>query len=289
MNAQIIDGKAIASKYLQQIGAQVELLKTKHNIHPKLAIVFVGENHASQIYIKNKERAGVACGIEVQILHFVSDVSQRELEEVIVGLNEDCSIHGIIIQMPLPARIDASILSLVDAKKDVDGFSYLNSALLYHGMPGLVPCTALGVIKLIESQNIAIASRRVAIVGRSNIVGKPLFHLFLQRNATPTLCHSHTQNLSDITSQADILVAACGAIGMIGAQHVKPGCVVIDVGINRSDDGKLMGDVEFDSVCKKASFITPVPGGVGPMTVAMLMHNVTLATYMQSNLDDVTI
>jgi len=233
----------------------------------------VGENPASQVYVRNKENGCIKAGIRSTVIRLPEDCSQEELEKTVVSLNEDESVHGILVQLPLPKGLnEESVLRLIDPNKDVDGFHAMNSGRLMNGQPGFVPCTPLGVMKLLKNYGIDPNGKHAVVIGRSNIVGKPMAMLLLQANATVTICHSRTQNLSEITRQADILVAAVGRANFVTADMVKPGAAVIDVGINRVD-GKIVGDVDFDAVSEVAGYITPVPGGVGQMTIAMLLSN----------------
>lgn len=236
-------------------------------------MVLVGENPASQVYVRNKENGCIKAGIRSTVIRLEESCTQEELEKTVSSLNEDASVHGILVQLPLPKHLDeARVLRLIDPDKDVDGFHAMNSGRLMNGQQGFVPCTPLGVMKLLESYGINPAGKHAVVIGRSNIVGKPMAMLLLQANATVTICHSRTQNLAEITRQADILVAAVGRANFVTADMVKPGAAVIDVGINRVD-GKIVGDVDFDAVSEVAGHITPVPGGVGQMTIAMLLSN----------------
>ena len=272
MAATLIDGRAVAKAFKEEI-AQRTAKMIAGGITPHLAVVLVGENPASQVYVRNKENGCIKAGMRSTVIRLNEDCSQEELEKTVIGLNEDESVHGILVQLPLPKALDeARVLRLINPDKDVDGFHAMNSGRLMNGQPGFVPCTPLGVMKLLESYGIDPTGKHAVVNGRSNIVGKPMAMLLLQANATVTVCHSRTQNLAEITKQADILVAAVGRANFVTADMVKPGAAVIDVGINRVD-GKLVGDVDFDAVGEVAGYITPVPGGVGQMTIAMLLAN----------------
>ena len=272
MAATLIDGRAVAKAFKEEIAEKTAQM-IGNGIHPHLAVVLVGENPASQVYVRNKENGCIKAGIRSTVIRLEESCTQEELEKTVVSLNEDASVHGILVQLPLPKHLDeARVLRLIDPDKDVDGFHAMNSGRLMNGQPGFVPCTPLGVMKLLESYGINPAGKHAVIIGRSNIVGKPMAMLLLQANATVTVCHSRTQNLAEITRQADILVAAVGRANFVTADMVKPGAAVIDVGINRVD-GKIVGDVDFDAVSEVAGHITPVPGGVGQMTIAMLLAN----------------
>jgi len=272
MAATLIDGRAVAKAFKEEI-AEKTVQMIEKGIHPHLAVVLVGENPASQVYVRNKENGCIKAGIRSTVIRLPEDCSQEELEKTVVSLNEDESVHGILVQLPLPKGLnEESVLRLIDPNKDVDGFHAMNSGRLMNGQPGFVPCTPLGVMKLLKNYGIDPNGKHAVVIGRSNIVGKPMAMLLLQANATVTICHSRTQNLSEITRQADILVAAVGRASFVTADMVKPGAAVIDVGINRVD-GKIVGDVDFDAVSEVAGYITPVPGGVGQMTIAMLLSN----------------
>ena len=272
MAATLIDGRAVAKAFKDEI-AQKTAAMIAQGIQPHLAVVLVGENPASQVYVRNKENGCIKAGIRSTVIRLAEDCSQEKLENTVTALNEDASVHGILVQLPLPKGLDeARVLRLIDPDKDVDGFHAINSGRLMNGQPGFVPCTPLGVMKLLESYDIDPCGKHAVVIGRSNIVGKPMAMLLLAANATVTVCHSRTQNLAEITRQADILVAAVGRANFVTADMVKPGAAVIDVGINRVD-GKIVGDVDFDAVSEVAGHITPVPGGVGQMTIAMLLAN----------------
>lgn len=271
MSAVMMDGRALAKDWKEKITKQANNLILE-GIIPHLAVVLVGENPASQTYVRNKETACKKAGIRSMVIRLDEDCTQQALEDVVRSLNQDVSVHGILVQLPLPGHLDESrVLELIDPNKDVDGFHAMNSGRLMNGQPSFVPCTPLGVIKLLEAYNIPIAGKHAVIIGRSNIVGKPMAMLLLAKDATVTICHSKTQNLPDIARQADILVAAVGRPGFVTVDMVKPGATVIDVGINRVD-GQIVGDVAPE-VAEIAGYLTPVPGGVGQMTIAMLLAN----------------
>jgi methylenetetrahydrofolate dehydrogenase (NADP+)/methenyltetrahydrofolate cyclohydrolase len=273
MTASIIDGKATAERLRARFRVQADAL-TSRGHQPGLAVLLVGDNPASQVYVRNKVAACAAAGFHSENILLTADTPQAHIIERIRALNADPRIHGILVQLPLPAGIDeAAVLATVAAHKDVDGFHIENVGALAQGSPRFVPCTPKGVMVLLEQSGIAVRGQEAVVVGRSNIVGKPMGRLLLAADATVTLCHSRTRDLAFHTRRADILVAAIGRPNMITRDMVKPGAVVIDVGINRLPDGKLCGDVEFAGVREVASWITPVPGGVGPMTIAMLLAN----------------
>ena len=272
MAATLIDGRAVAKAFKEEIAQRTQAMIAQ-GVTPHLAVVLVGEDPASQVYVRNKENGCIKAGIRSTVIRLEEDCTQQELEETVKRLNADASVDGILVQLPLPKHLDeASVLRLIDPDKDVDGFHAMNSGRLMNGQPGFVPCTPLGVMKLLEAYGIDPAGKHAVVIGRSNIVGKPMAMLLLRANATVTICHSRTQNLAEITRQADILVAAVGRANFVTADMVKPGAAVIDVGINRVD-GKIVGDVDFDAVSGVAGYITPVPGGVGQMTIAMLLAN----------------
>ncbi len=273
MKARTIDGKAIAAGIATENALRAARLRDKGTV-PGLAVVIVGEDAASRVYVRNKalacERAGVASWVHAM----PADTPQARLVGFLRELNADPSVHGILVQLPLPRTIDArAVIEAIDPAKDVDGFHYRNVGALVVGEPAFYPCTPWGVMKMLEHEGIAVEGLHAVVVGRSTIVGKPMALMLLNASATVTVCHSRTRDLGAITRQADLLVAATGRARMIGADMVKPGAVVIDVGINRLPDGKLCGDVDHDAVARVASRLTPVPGGVGPMTIAMLVAN----------------
>lgn len=277
MTAKIIDGKAIAEQVILKVKDRVETLK-KSGITPGLTVVLVGDDPASQTYVGSKEKTSKRLGMDSTVLTRPSTVTEQELLELIENLNNDESVHGILIQLPLPGHIDENkVLQAIHPDKDVDGFHPLNVGKLLLNQHGFIPCTPFGVIQLLDYAAIPIEGKHAVIVGRSNIVGKPMGQLLLNRHATVTYTHSRTEDLASYTKQADILIVATGQPLMITAEHVKPGAAVIDVGIHRNSDGRLSGDVDFHSVKSVAGAITPVPGGVGPMTIAMLMENTCLS------------
>ena len=272
MAAIIMDGRSVAAR-LKETAAQEALALAQNGMMPHLAVVLVGENAASQVYVRNKENACKKAGIRSIVLRLPENCTQAELEDAVRALNEDASVHGILVQLPLPDHLDeAAVLRLIDPDKDVDGFHAMNSGRLMNGQRGFVPCTPLGVMRMLEAYGIPVRGKHAVVIGRSNIVGKPMAMLLLAADATVTICHSKTENLAQIARQADILVAAVGRPRFVTADMVKPGATVIDVGINRVD-GAIVGDVDFDGVSEVAGYLTPVPGGVGQMTIAMLLAN----------------
>lgn len=287
MSAQIIDGKLISQNIKDELKEKTALLKEK-GIEVTLAVILVGEDPASQVYVRNKKKACEYIGYRSLSYELPKETSQEELLKLIDELNNRKDVDGILVQMPLPSQIDEkTVIDAISPDKDVDGFHPMNVGALCIGEKGFVSCTPAGVIQLLKrgcDGKIEISGKECVIVGRSNIVGKPMALLMLRENATVTVAHSRTQNLKEVCQRADILIAAVGKAGMITADHVKEGAVVIDVGINRNADGKLCGDVLYDEVSKKASAITPVPGGVGPMTIAMLMNNCYEAALMHNSI-----
>jgi methylenetetrahydrofolate dehydrogenase (NADP+)/methenyltetrahydrofolate cyclohydrolase len=276
MAAQIIDGKEVAKITYKQLKARTASLR-EQGITPGLTVIIVGENPASQTYVASKEKRALKLGWNSEVIRLPESAGQQELCEIIDRLNADESVDGILVQLPLPKHInELEVLERISPAKDVDGFHIINSGKLIAGLDCFVPCTPKGVIKLIDSTGVDIAGKNAVVIGRSLIVGKPAALLLTARNATVTLCHSKTDNLADYTRRADIVVAAIGKPKFVTADMIKEGAVVIDVGINRVD-GELCGDVDFDSVKEKAGYITPVPGGVGQMTIAMLMENTVIA------------
>lgn len=277
MSAAIIDGKKLAAAVKAEAAAEVQQLK-EQGVVPCLAVLLVGEDPASQVYVRGKANDCAECGIESRVIRLDAATTQEELLAQIEALAADDTVHGILVQLPLPAHIDeVAVIAAIPPEKDVDGFTPVNAGRLLTGEPCFAPCTPAGCLRMIRSTGIDITGKRAVVVGRSNIVGKPAALLLLAENATVTVCHSRTQNLADICREADILVAAVGRQGFITGDMIKPGAVVIDVGINRGADGKLHGDVDFAAASEKAAFITPVPGGVGLMTRAMLMKNTVAA------------
>ena len=274
---KILDGKAVSLKVKESVKVRADELK-KFGIEPTLAVVLVGEDKASQTYVRAKEKACNEYGIKSVAHRLSENTTQNELLALINVLNLDDSIHGILVQLPLPKHIDTNIvLAAINPRKDVDGFHAVNVGKLVSGLDGFVPCTPLGVMEILKEYGIEVAGLNAVVIGRSNIVGKPMANLLLNASATVTVTHSKTKNLKEICKNADLIVAAIGKPFFLKADMVKDGAVVVDVGINRLDDGRLVGDVDFDEVAPKCSYITPVPGGVGPMTIAMLLNNTILA------------
>lgn len=280
--AQIISGKELAARIKQRVSSQVEELKAG-GVNPCLAVVLVGDDPASAVYVRGKESDCRECGIESRMLRLPADTTQDQLLEQLKQLAEDRSVHGILVQLPLPAQIDEqAVIAAIPPEKDVDGFSPVNVGRMMIGEECFLPCTPAGCIEMLKSTGMPIAGKRAVVLGRSNIVGKPAAMLLLRENATVTICHSKTGNLAQLCAEADILVAAIGKAKFVTGDMVKPGAVVIDVGINRDENGKLCGDVDFAAAEAKASFITPVPGGVGLMTRAMLLVNTIQAARRQT-------
>ena len=274
---KILDGKAVSLKVKESVKVRAEELK-KFGVEPTLAVILVGEDKASQTYVRAKEKACNEYGIKSVAHRLSENTTQAELLTLINVLNLDDSIHGILVQLPLPKHIDTNtVLATIDPAKDVDGFHAVNVGKLVSGLDGFVPCTPLGVMEILKEYGIDVAGLNAVVIGRSNIVGKPMANLLLNASATVTVTHSKTKNLKEICKNADLIVAAIGKPFFLKADMVKDGAVVVDVGINRLDDGRLVGDVDFDEVAPKCSYITPVPGGVGPMTIAMLLNNTILA------------
>lgn len=284
MTAKILYGKDFATQIKESARNDVDTLKNNFNVTPGLAVVIVGENPASQVYVRNKHKTCEELGIKSEVVALPETTTKDELLAKIDELNADKTIHGILVQLPLPDAIKAhsdEILNRIDPLKDVDGFHPMNVGKLVTGTPALVPCTPAGCIEMLDLAGIEIDGKRAVIIGRSNIVGKPMLHLLMARHATVTVCHSHTKNLPEVTREAEILVAAMGKPKFVTADMIKPGAVVVDVGINRIAPKKLVGDVDFEAAVEVASAITPVPGGVGLLTVAMLMKNVVTAVKLQ--------
>ncbi len=276
---KIIDGKAAASAVRARVKSEVENIIAAGGRKPCLAVVIVGDDPASRIYVRNKVAAAREAGMESRLEDLPASVSQDELISLVNGLNADPEVDGVLVQLPLPSHIDESIIiDTIAPSKDVDGFHPLNVAALQLGRECILPCTPAGIIHLLYREGVQIEGKRAVVIGRSNIVGKPVAKLLLDRHATVTLCHSRTRDLGSVTREADILVTAVGHAGLISADMIKEGAVILDVGMNRSADGHLCGDVDFEGCIGKASLITPVPGGVGPMTIAMLLQN-TLKCY----------
>lgn len=284
METTLLSGKIFASQLKAEAKEKVEAIQAKYGVTPGLAVIIVGDNPASKVYVANKEKGCHETGIYSEVIRMPEETTKEELLREIHRLNHDDKIHGILVQLPLPKQIQAeeeAILEAIDPKKDVDGFHPINVGNLSIGKGALVPCTPHGCIRMLEMAGIPIAGKHAVIIGRSNIVGKPMAQLLLSRNATVTVCHSRTANLAEITRQADILVAAVGRPYFVTADMVKEGAVVIDVGINRLENKKLVGDVDFANVAPIAGAITPVPGGVGLLTIAMLMQNTVFAAELQ--------
>jgi len=273
MAAIIIDGKEIAKKKRLEIIDQVTEMK-KQDFTPGLAVILVGDNQASRTYVNSKQKTARELGMHNVLIEYPASITEQELLAKIDELNNDDAIHGILVQLPLPAHInETNLIEAISPEKDVDGFHPLNIGRMMTGQDAFLPCTPYGVMVMLEEIGLDLAGKHVVVVGRSNIVGKPAGQLFLKENATVTYCHSRTKDLAEHTKKADIVVSAVGKAGLITADHIKPGAVVIDVGMNRDEQGKLCGDVAYAEVKEKAGYITPVPGGVGPMTIAMLMYN----------------
>lgn len=284
MTARLLEGKVFAAKLKEDAGKKAQELKAKYGITPGLAVIIVGENPASQVYVRNKHKACTELGFYSEGVELPATTTREELLAEIQRLNNDEKIHGILVQLPLPKELqpyESEVLEAINPLKDVDGFHPVNVGRLVTGQKALVPCTPHGCLRMLELAEIPVEGANAVIIGRSNIVGKPMFHLLLGKNATVTICHSRTKNLAEITRQADILVAAVGKAGFVTADMVKPGAAVIDVGINRIAPKKLVGDVDFEAVKEVAGAITPVPGGVGLLTIAMLMQNTVEAARLQ--------
>ena len=280
MAAEIIHGKSIAEQMQAELAEKVAEFREVHGYVPGLAVILVGEDPASQVYVRNKHRACVKAGMYSEVLELAADTTEEELFAHIDRYNQDNKIHGLLVQFPVPKHLSQQrIIERISPAKDVDGLSLLNAGSLFAGGKGLVSCTPKGIIELIKRTGIQIEGKHAVVVGRSNLVGKPVAMLLLNENATVSVCHSRTKDLAKITSQADILVAAVGKPGCITGEHIKEGAVVIDVGTSRVD-GKLKGDVVFEEAMQKAGYVTPVPGGVGPMTITMLLYNTLEAAEM---------
>lgn len=280
---KLIDGKELAQNIRNNLKEEIEILKNE-GINPKLAVIMVGEDKASAVYVRNKSKACNELGIEYEEFLLKTETTMDELLNLIDKLNKDINIDGILLQSPIPKHLDINeAFRKIDPKKDVDGFNPVNVGKLSLNQDCFVSCTPYGIIKMLETYNVPLEGAHAVIIGRSNIVGKPLLQCLLNKNATVTICHSKTKNLEEVTKQADILIAAIGKPEFVTSNMVKEGACVIDVGINRTEEGKLLGDVKFSEVSEKASCITPVPGGVGPMTIAMLMANVVKAANYRKN------
>ena len=273
MTAQLIDGNALSKQLRTEVATRAQALKAK-GVTPGLAVVLVGDNPASQVYVRNKVKACEDSGLHSVLEKYDASMSEADLLARVEALNNDPSIHGILVQLPLPEHIDAQkVIEAISPAKDVDGFHIASAGALMTGMPGFWPCTPYGCMKMLESIGYDLKGKHAVVIGRSNIVGKPMALMLLQKDATVTVCHSRTKDLKAQTLQADVIVAAVGKRNVLTADMVKPGAVVLDVGMNRNDEGKLCGDVDFEGVRQVASHITPVPGGVGPMTITMLLVN----------------
>ncbi len=273
MTAQLIDGNALSKQLRAQVAADTVKLKAQ-GLTPGLAVVLVGENPASQVYVRNKVKACEEAGLHSVLEKYEATMTEADLLARVDALNNDPAIHGILVQLPLPTHIDAQkVIEAISPAKDVDGFHIASAGALMTGMPGFWPCTPYGCMKMLESIGYDLKGKHAVVIGRSNIVGKPMALMLLQKDATVTVAHSRTQNLKALTLQADVIVAAVGKRNVLTADMVKPGAVVLDVGMNRNEEGKLCGDVDFDGVKEIAGYITPVPGGVGPMTITMLLVN----------------
>jgi len=271
--AKIIDGNALSAQLRTDVAHRVTALKAK-GITPGLAVIMVGENAASQVYVRNKVKSCTEAGMHSVLERYEATMSEADLLARVDALNHDASIHGILVQLPLPAHIDANkVIEFISPAKDVDGFHIASAGALMVGQPGFWPCTPYGCMKMLESIGYDLRGKHAVVIGRSNIVGKPMAMMLLQKSATVTICHSATKDLKAMTLQADVIVAAVGKRNVLTADMVKPGAVVLDVGMNRTDEGKLCGDVDYAGVAQVAGYITPVPGGVGPMTITMLLVN----------------
>ncbi|RJR12144.1 bifunctional methylenetetrahydrofolate dehydrogenase/methenyltetrahydrofolate cyclohydrolase FolD [Candidatus Parcubacteria bacterium] len=274
MTAVIVSGKELATEKRAFIKTEVQKLVADRQTQPSLAVILVGDNPASHSYVRAKQRACEEAGMQCILEHYPETLTEQELLERITFYNQEKTVHGILVQLPLPQHInELAVIESISPDKDVDGFHPVNIGKMMIDQQAFLPCTPYGIVEMIKSLNIPIAGKHVVVIGRSNIVGKPVGQLLLKEDATVTYCHSRTTNLASITKQADILIAAVGKAKLIGPDFVKEGAIVIDVGVNRLETGKLCGDVDFDTVKEKASYITPVPGGVGPMTITMLLQN----------------
>ena len=285
MAATIIDGKEVAARVRAEVARDVAEMREQTGRVPGLATILVGDDPASEVYVRNKRKACAEAGITDHHQHLPADASQDDVAAVIEECNRNAEVSGILLQLPVPEGLNGKELTaMISADKDVDGLTHVSAGRLMQGAPGLRPCTPLGVIELLDTYSVALEGAEAVVVGRSDLVGKPVAFLLLERNATVTMCHSRTKDLAGVCSRADVLVAAIGRPEMIGRDYVKPGAAVIDVGINRTDAG-LKGDVQFDAVAERAALITPVPGGVGPMTIAMLLRNTVTAAKLASGED----
>ncbi|MBD8003528.1 bifunctional methylenetetrahydrofolate dehydrogenase/methenyltetrahydrofolate cyclohydrolase FolD [Bacillus norwichensis] len=283
MTAKLIDGKQISQEIRKGLEIEVAELTAK-GVKPGLAVILVGDNPASRTYVTSKQKSCRAIGMESVLIEYPADVSEKELLDKIKELNEDDTIHGILVQLPIPPHIsETKVIETISPEKDVDGFHPINIGKMMTGQETFLPCTPFGVMQMLKYIGVNLEGKHAVIIGRSNIVGKPMGQLLLNENATVTYCHSRTNDLKSFTQQADILVAAVGRAKMVKADHVKEGAVVIDVGMNKDENGKLCGDVDFEDVKNKASHITPVPGGVGPMTITMLLYNTVKSAQKRLN------
>ena len=288
MNAKIIDGKVLSEKIKQSLIPAIDALKAK-GITPSLTVVLVGEDPASQVYVRNKHNTFHKMGLDSEVVTLAADITQDELLAKINQLNEDPKVNGNLVQLPLPKHLDSQlVIQHIKAEKDVDGFHRLNAGALMTGDPQLIPCTPYGIMKMLEDQEVQLRGAEAVVIGASNIVGKPIALLLQKAGATITICNSKTKDLAAHTKRADVLVVATGRPNMISGDMIKPGAVVIDVGINRLDNGKLVGDVNYEEAMRVASAVTPVPGGVGPMTITMLLVNTIQATMHQHGLEDLS-
>ena len=279
---KIISGKEVSQAVKERVAVRVKELNAQ-GVEPCLAVILVGEDPASKVYVNNKEKACEFCGIRSLKYILPENTTQQELNTLVEKLNNDSTVNGILCHLPLPKHLDEQeVINLIKPEKDVDAFHPENVGHIMIGDYNFLPCTPAGIMEMLKSENIDLDGKHCVIIGRSNIVGKPMAMLMLKQNATVTVCHSHTKNLKEIVKQADVIVAAVGRAKFVTADMVKDGAVIVDVGINRGEDGKLCGDVDFDACCEKASYITPVPGGVGPMTIATLMQNTITASEIQN-------
>lgn len=280
MTARIIDGKAIAQRVQAEVKARAEEFARRLGRQPGLEVVLVGDDPASHVYVRNKEKTAGLCSIRGKVHRLPADSSQQSVIDLVVRLNRDPSVDGILVQLPLPSHLDsAAVLERLDPAKDVDGLHAMNAGLLASGRPGLRPCTPSGCMRLLAETGCDLKGKRAVVVGRSNLVGKPIAFMLLEQHATVTIAHSRTLDLAAVCREADVLIAAVGKPRLIRGDWIKSGAIVIDVGINRGDDGKLIGDVHFDEARERAAWITPVPGGVGPMTIAKLLENTVPCTW----------
>jgi methylenetetrahydrofolate dehydrogenase (NADP+)/methenyltetrahydrofolate cyclohydrolase len=282
MSATIIDGREISAQVRAEVKTDVEAFAARTGRAPGLATILVGDDAASAIYVANKRKASAEVGIADFHQHLSAEATQAEVAELIDACNRNLDVSGILLQLPLPSGLDAAPLTaMISPEKDVDGLTPVSAGRLVQGAPGLRPCTPLGVIELLDRHGVELRGAEAVVVGRSNLVGKPVAFLLLERHATVTLCHSRTRDLAAVCSRAEVLIAAVGVAELVGAEHVRPGAAVIDVGINRTEEG-LRGDVDFEAARERAGLLTPVPGGVGPMTIAMLLRNTLAAAHLQS-------